>query len=291
MCYNPGLAKCLQESLDPWESKAGALDVYTFHSLCRKAYEALAVPFVVPGREDPEAAGNFWNETAPLVLLEALDRGKISPWDGIVIDEGQDFARDWWSVVEECLGNKEQGYLIVFYDPHQEIFGRGCHIPETGPDFCLQCNFRNTRMIFDAMKDLVDVDMELHPRCPQGLEVKRHLQKSRRKAQEKIEEMLRQYIEEEQIRPEQITILTPHTRENSLLAGLERLADYPLADDPSSRQGAILHTTIGKFKGLESDIVIFADIDPEDKRCNVNARYVAVSRGRQILHEFWKREW
>ena len=133
--------------------------------------------------------------------------------------------------------------------------------------------------------------MEPHPRCPEGVEVKRHLQKSRRKAQEAIEDLLRKYIEEEQIRPEQITIITPHTRENSLLAGMEQMADYPLAEDPTDRRGAVLHTTIGKFKGLESDVVIFADIDPEDDRCNANARYVAMSRGRQVLHEFWKGEW
>jgi len=99
------------------------------------------------------------------------------------------------------------------------------------------------------------------------------------------------YIQEEGIRPEQIAILTPHTRKNSLLAGLDRIADLPLAADPADRQGAILHSTIGKFKGLESDILILADIDPEDRRCNANARYTAVSRGRHVLHEFWKREW
>jgi superfamily I DNA/RNA helicase len=146
-------------------------------------------------------------------------------------------------------------------------------------------------MIFQAIREVVDVDMELHPRCPEGIAVKRHLQKSRRKTLETIEGLLSKYIKEEQIRPEQITILTPHTKANSLLAGIEQMADCPIAQDPSDRRGAILHTTIGKFKGLESDVVICADIDPEDERCNLNARYVAMSRARQVLHEFWKREW
>ena len=291
MCYNQGLAKFLSRTVQDWESGTGTVDVCTFHALCRQAYQALDVPFVVPGGEDPEAAANFWNEGAPLALMEALEKKKISPWDGIVIDEGQDFAGDWWAVIDECLVNREAGHLIVFYDPAQEIFGRGINIPEYGPELPLRCNFRNTRMIFDAMQKIVPVDMDPHPRCPEGREVKRHLQKSRRKAQEEMERLVRAYIEDGRIRPEQITILTPHTRENSLLAGRESIADHPLAADPTDRQGAILHTTIGKFKGLESDILIFADIDPEDERCNTNARYVAISRGRQVLHEFWKREW
>ena len=291
MCYNRGLSRYLEKAVEDWEGKNGTVEVHTFHRLCRKAYESLDMRFVVPTGNDAEVSARFWNEGAPLMLMEALDRGKLGPWDGIVIDEGQDFAGDWWAVIEECLKDKETGNLIVFYDPQQEIFGRGCNIPEFGVPFSLNCNFRNTRMIFEAIRRVVDVHMELHSRCPEGIEVRRHLQKSRRKAQETIEGLLRKYIEEEHIRPEQITIITPHTRDNSLLAGMERMAGFPLAEDPSDRRGAVLHTTIGKFKGLESDVLIFADIDPEDELCNVNARYVAMSRGRQILHEFWKREW
>jgi hypothetical protein len=291
MCYNQALARYLDRIIKDWQGLEARVDVYTFHGLCRKAYEVLEIPFVVPTKGDPDGSVRFWNETAPLVLMEALDKGKLSCWEGIVIDEGQDFAADWWAVIEGCLANKETGTLVIFYDPHQEIFGRGCHIPELRANFPLLCNFRNTRMIIDAMRGIMNVDMAPHPRSPQGQEVKRHLQKSKKKAQEEIEGMLKTYIQGQGIRPEQIAIITPHTKENSLFSGTEDLAGYPLAEDPANRHGAILHTTIGKFKGMESDVVFFADIDPEDPRCNVNARYVAVSRGRQILHEFWKRPW
>jgi len=75
-------------------------------------------------------------------------------------------------------------------------------------------------------------------------------------------------------------------------AGPGRKAEKALYEAlAAARQGAILHTTIGKFKGLESDILFFADVDPEDARCGSNARYVAVSGTRQVLHEFWKRPW
>jgi hypothetical protein len=274
-----------------WEGEDRRIEVSTFHRLCRRACEALERPFLPPGKAESAAALEFWNQSAPLMLLEALGEGKLAPWDGIVIDEGQDFADDWWSVIEDCLREKGAGPLLVFYDPRQEIFGRGCHIPRIGSEFPLRLNVRNTGMIFEAMREIAPQDMDLHPRSPQGREVKRHLQKSRHKAQEEIERLARTYLEDEQIRPEQITILTPHTRENSLLAGMQSVADRPLAADPAVRQGAILHTTIGKFKGLESDILFFADVDPEDARCGPNARYVAVSRARQVLHEFWKRPW
>lgn len=53
----------------------------------------------------------------------------------------------------------------------------------------------------------------------------------------------------------------------------------------------MLHTTIGKFKGLEADVVILADIDPDDVRCNLSARYVAASRARHRLYVFQHGDW
>jgi len=91
--------------------------------------------------------------------------------------------------------------------------------------------------------------------------------------------------------PEQIVILTPHTRKNSTLAGMTELADVPLADLPNDREGKLLHTTIGAFKGLESDVVIMLDVNPDDQRCGLNARYVAASRARHRLYVFAKGDW
>ena len=141
------------------------------------------------------------------------------------------------------------------------------------------------------MKSMIDLEMESHPRSPKGEKPSRAIQKGTVKAILELENLLERYIEKERVHPEQIVIITPHTKNNSLLSGVEKLGGYPLAEDPLNRSGAVLHTTIGRFKGLESDIVILADMDPEDIRCNLNARYVATSRARQVLHEFWKRPW
>ena len=103
--------------------------------------------------------------------------------------------------------------------------------------------------------------------------------------------LVKKLLEKERLRPEQITVLSPHKRENSCLAGLSEVAGVPLADLPSEREGAVLHTTIGAFKGLESDVVIMVDVDPEDARCNLNARYVAASRARHLLYVYAKGDW
>jgi superfamily I DNA/RNA helicase len=93
------------------------------------------------------------------------------------------------------------------------------------------------------------------------------------------------------VRPEQIVILTPHRRTHSSLDGVSAIAGIALADGPGERKGKLLHTTIGAYKGLESDVVILLDIDPSDPRCDRRARYVGASRARLALHVFAKGDW
>jgi len=71
-----------------------------------------------------------------------------------------------------------------------------------------------------------------------------------------------------------------------MFVGLDTIANIPLADDPLNRDNKILHTTIGRFKGLESDVVIIADMKSGDPLCGAEASYVAQSRARQLLYVF-----
>ena len=80
-----------------------------------------------------------------------------------------------------------------------------------------------------------------------------------------------------------------HSRRNSLLAGVTQLADCPLSNSPF--EPGIFHGTIASFKGLEADVLILADIDPNDERCNRNARYVAASRAKLRLYVYATGDW
>lgn len=57
-----------------------------------------------------------------------------------------------------------------------------------------------------------------------------------------------------------------------------------------AHDGGILHATISGFKGLESDAVILADLDPEDPRCSPADLYVTASRAKDVLHQVGKRQ-
>ena len=141
------------------------------------------------------------------------------------------------------------------------------------------------------VRELGRVEMLSFESCPLGEEPEEHAQKSAGTARAGIERLVRDLVEKERVPVESIAVLTPHTRENSCLQGVSEIAGIALADKPFDRAGRLLHTTVGAFKGLESDVIIYADVDPDDPLCGRNARYVAASRARHRLYVFSKGNW
>ena len=288
LCFNRALGDHVEDVMGV--SGDGSVTARNFHRLCFEAADELKLPLEVPEYGDDETQRVFWEETAPERLLDAIDKGAQPTFDAVIVDEGQDFAPDWWAVIEELLTDSSEGRLAVFHDTAQNIFDRPASVPKMETTYPLKFNFRNTRRICERVRELGRVTMEPHPRCPEGEPPVVYPQESPGKTLRKLEELVQKLIGK-QVPPERITLLTPHSRERSVLAGVETLADQPLAKNPADRAGQLLHTTIGKFKGLESDVLILLDVDPDDLRCSRNARYVAASRARQVLYVFTKGDW
>lgn len=287
LCYNKALADHLKLCVEDIEAAPGAVEATSFHRLCRAAYVALGRKMVVP--EDEGAKARFWNDEAPYVLLEAIAEGAIAKRDAVVVDEGQDFQGSWWEVVEALLRDPAAGRVLAFHDPAQDIFGRGAPVPNW-PGIRLTENFRNSRRINELVCRLGRVDMESAWGCPEGEEPRFEVQGSPAETRKRLESLVERLLRKEGILPDQIVLLTPHSRARSSLAGADELAGARLVDQPAERDHCLLHATIGAFKGLESDVVILLDVDPDDPRSNLNARYVAASRARHALYVLCKGE-
>jgi hypothetical protein len=287
-CFNRALADYLRGRLAAAETAPGSVDVWNFHALCAEAGRASSGRFEPPGRGTAEAP-DFWNEQAPLTLLDALGKGKIEPWDSLVVDEGQDFAQNWWEVlVDGALRDLDAGTVLVCSDDAQDIFGRCSAVPDYPSVFKLTWNFRNARLIGETVRDLGGVAMRPHPRCPQGEAPTVFPGKC---DPSEVEALVTRLVEQERVSPEQITILSPRSPANSSLGGVKKIAGIPVAHSSARREHMILHTSIGAFKGLESDVVILIDIDPTHKRCTVRDRYVAASRAKLMLYVFAQGDW
>jgi len=291
LCFNRFLAAHLERTVASWDLPAGEVMARHFHGICQDAADALGVEPDFPPEGAGEQQSRFWNVTFPLVLMEAWADGALPQWDAILVDEAQDFADGWWEILEEGLADKELSHFAIFHDAAQNIFGRQAVLPELPVRFPLTYNLRNTQKIAAVVSRLSTLPLTPHPRCPEGEEPVVYEQEGGRKTLQQVESLVRKLVEAQGVPVERIAVLTPHSKKNSTLAEVEEIAGIPLTEKREERAGALLHTTIGKFKGLECDVGILVDVDPRDPRCNRNARYVAASRARQRLYVFAKGDW
>jgi hypothetical protein len=289
LCYNRQLGEFLRGQTERWDLEEGQVHVGHFHRLCMHAFHLVdGKQPVIP--DDAVGQAAFWDDAAPMAVLRAIESGSLQPFDAVIVDEGQDFERSWWAVIDELLADPEESRLLVFYDPSQEIFGRKVSVP-TAPTIKLTCNLRNTQKIADVVQELGGSRTRRCEHCPEGTPPVVHQQQGPARTRRDLDALVKSLVQKERLLPEQIVVLTPHTRKNSSLAGLEELGGFPLMSHPFEQPGAVLHTTIGAFKGLEADAIILVDVDPEDERCTRQARYVAASRARYLLHVFAKGNW
>jgi hypothetical protein len=285
-CFNIALARWLAETVVSWGPLAERVRAATFHDLCAEAAEAVGDHPPSPQPGDRAAADEYWDVQMPGRLLAALVAGKLPRYDAVVVDEGQDFRRDWFDLLEGCLRDPRAGTLVVFLDPAQDIFGTGCRMPPY-PAAALGVNFRNTRAIAAYLGSHAAQAAPAFSRSPEGEPPTVHRQpRSRAAAAEAVGRLVAELVDEKRIAPGRITIIAPHTKENSCLRSLDRIAGQRLSTDPLDREGAVLCTTIRKFKGLESDVVIVVDARADDLFAGRAFLYTAASRARVLLHVF-----
>ncbi len=289
-CFNVALARWIGETVRSWGPLAERVRAATFHDLCREAAATMGDVPHPPPSSDKAAAGTYWDELMPERLLSALAAGRLPRYDAVVVDEGQDFHRDWFDLLEGLLSDPRGGTFVVFLDQAQDIFGTGCDLPAY-PAANLGVNFRNTRSIAGYLLGLSERGAAPFSRSPEGEPPTFHAQpRGRAAAARAVERLVDDLVNEKSIPPGRITIIAPHTRKNSCLRDVDRLGGQLLSTDPLDRAGSVLCTTIQKFKGLESDVVILVDVREDDLFCGRSFLYTAAARARVLLHVFEVRE-
>jgi len=285
-CFNIALARWIGETIASWGPLAERVRAATFHDLCLEAAAAMSDIPARPAAGDKQATEAYWNEQMPDRLLAASEAGRLPRYDAVIVDEGQDFHRDWFDILEGLLRDPPQGSLVIFHDPAQDIFATGCHLPPY-PATVLGVNFRNTRSIAGLLRGLADRAAAPFSRNPEGEPPVFHRQPHGATAAARaVDRLVEELINDKQVPPGRITVIAPHTKENSCLIGVDHLAGQRLSTDPLDRAGAILCTTIHKFKGLESDVVILIDVRDDDLFCGRAFLYTAAARARVLLHVF-----
>jgi superfamily I DNA/RNA helicase len=158
LCYNKTLAKRLARTMAS-KQLAEKVTVHTFHQWCRA--QLLAYDVGLPEKNADDNA--FFVEMVDK-LIRAVDAGLIpaGQYDGVLIDEGHDFAPQWLKLVAQMV-NPETNSLLVMYDDAQSIYGRNLRgkfsfkqlgIQAQGRTTILKINYRNTQEVLQLASSI-----------------------------------------------------------------------------------------------------------------------------------------
>lgn len=202
-------------------------------------------------------------------------------FDAIMVDEGQDFQESEWVFVDGLLIEKEGSVLYVFLDDNQQVYDHDTVIPEKMVELTLGDNVRTTRSIHDHLAKYYRNDVSQRPLGPLGRSVSFHDIGNDEVAT--IKKVVSGLISDDQIKPDDIVVLTPHQLEQPL-DGMTLTHGRKLSQSPKPSVDVLL-SSIESFKGLERSVVVLAQPSelPSEPKRRENYCYTAFSRPRSHL--------
>lgn len=217
-----------------------------------------------------------------LEYIDFLDKG----YKCIIIDEAQDFEKDIIRLIyNKAVENNIK--IVVFYDKNQLIFQND--LPDVIKNFdcklTLLKNCRNTVKITSSVNSIFEIPINVNELTIVGTMPQIHYSLYKDKIIASLIKTINNYIENG-YEIEDITILTLETTEKSILNKKTNLGKYRISD--VKENDTLFFTTSKKFKGLESNIIIVVDFNPQLFNDEIYKRnlYVSFSRARQKLDVF-----
>ena len=285
VCFNEMLAEWLRSQLP--ENYRESVTIRNYHKLCSEWVKAAGIAW--PNASDEVA---FFSSDAPRLLEHAIDARNDLCFDAVVVDEGQDFMPSWWDTIELLNKRPTEGPLYVFFDPDQQIFQETLtSMPDLGKPFMLPVNCRNTERIANRCGKILGKSIPVNRGAPEGREpTVVHAPRPEEQRKEVAKQIKEWTNPSPGVKMSQIAVVTRGNVQNSSLAGVTSVAGQPFTEDLAKWRGGfgILLTSLYRFKGLEADALILADVIQPDPMAGPGGFrpqhfYVACSRAKHLL--------
>lgn len=278
LCFNNLLGSLLEEEL-------GGLPQVTatnFHRFCERLSRGTGA--TLPEVAEPGAA--YYQSLAD-VARDIVVSGRGPRFDTIIVDEAQDFEPDWWRIVESLLAGDDAS-LTAFIDANQLLYGADRGVPQALGGFArvdLGDNVRNTMTIHREALRFYQGDPEPSARGPEGMAPIWIEADSSEEQRVQLDRILSHLVYEEKVSPADIAILTPKGATSTSLRNLEEIGKWRLTPIESRTDDAIGWSTIRKFKGLESPVVVITELGDDLARSERMREliYVGITRARDCL--------
>ena len=265
VCFNKPIADQLQRSLTGTDAMVG-----TYHDIAIQLLEPHGF------RVGASPTTEYWLNVPTDAL--AFHAGHIgTPFDTIIIDEGQDMYPHWFESLERLLDPNGPHKLLVVADPSQAIYVNPWTPPEDMTEMPLVYNLRNCSAIAKLVQRLGG-PWPL-PSAPYGDAVVHLHAGGMKEVRKRVRDAVKTLSQTYGIPFSQIAVLTTHTHER------DSLLDGPLEGCRLVRwidrcEDGVLCETVQRTKGLERTAVILVDMSGEPDAMLV---YVGVSRAVSVL--------
>lgn len=222
-------------------------------------------------------------------------------FDALIIDEAQDLMD--YNIIEALSlflkGGLENGRWLILFDPNQNIFQPMTSFDETYKflkEFCrpavvsLNVNCRNTKQIAEKVSIMTKVESAQYKNI-NGAEVILKTFESNRDCISELRKQIQSLLTGG-VNANDIVILSKYKKENSLLKDENTLCNLPIKEMDNisyENKNVLKYCTVQSFKGLESNIVFYIDIDGFSDTKNRMINYVALSRAKSFLYVFFNK--
>jgi len=248
-----------------------------------------------PVKLPPQDEGQAYYEALLEVLERSARAGVFGKFDSIVIDEGQDFTPAMLRALDALAGDCRR--VAFFHDPNQSLYASTPAAEleaRFGQPLVLRENLRNSATITEFLRSLAPerlADLTTPPSVRGGQPVVvwefPHGDTAGQIAA--VERIVRHLVDGEDVRPQDIAIISPFTFHRSAFAGVETVAGMPLLSlESAAKRGpdeapCIRYETLHRFKGLESPVVILNDVAGSGRNVAYEAILTACSRAQHAL--------
>lgn len=292
LCFNNLLARALAERVTD-EGFGERIHVSTLHSLCHETIMKAGMEGEIPENVKIGSSDYFQDVLPDLFPKAFCQLHDESPFDVLVVDEGQDFKGrseyvellDWLIV-----GGLEKGRWAWFEDDRQSIFNLGrdddtVDLEQFSPSIVrLFENCRNTAPVASYVSVTTRTDLD---KCLQdeGPDVKHEYYESAEEQLRLLDSAIREALSDG-VPSENIVVLSAAPDGNCAASKLPKGSRYELEELKQRRfphKGRIGFTTAGRFKGLESRVVIVTDVESLDVGKDLRRLYVAMTRANAYL--------
>jgi len=270
VCFNNALATYLSDKLSN-------ISVVTFHQLC----EALVKEADISPQKSKDIH-DYYNRVLPEAGFDAaVALGK--KFDAIIVDEGQDFRKEYWIVINTLI-DETNGILYIFYDDNQNLYkGSPINAIIEEEPFLLTENCRNTKLIHELVRNYHKEKVNIESKSPEGLQPEIIYFTGEIQLKKNLQSLLHKLVNEEHIYTDDIVILTPHSQAKTTIKSGLQLGNFVITENIVKHNNEIQCTSVYKYKGLESKVVIIIEIGPLIIDRLKEIMYVGCSRAKSYL--------